>query len=602
MENIQLIHEKIYQFLIEKHLRDDNFKFTTRITNRSSRLEHGYWFHGNEHYIAISFWSGTDWMNKTPNIYFCLTAEDCFLLISVTDSDNKREFIEQQLLNKIENLKPIGRYYKYFDDFSDENDYYLKIIQEFIDGDKKIIDEVIYANEQLLSLDENKIGFIEDQQFKKWTDRIESYRSLLKRNAINERIDMILEESIEPIIISKINIKTFPGITSCVIDKLPENNRCIFLTGENGTGKSSLLKAIGAALNHDHKIIVEYEKNYQHSPEDYDIEIELTSLDKNEKNVIKFKRTEQSLNAKINIPGYAGYGPYRLMTNQKTNGYVQDSIKKDIDINNSLFLHNTPLIDIEEGLQNFIETNGNDYINQRKEIIEELISNIIPNFNGMIWGRYDEKKNWQPTQYRIGPTLEREGRNDTDENSSTAVTFYKLATGARSVLAMIGDMMIRLIRQQPTVTDIANLSGIVLIDEIDIHLHPKFQKMLVQQLTESFPKVQFIISTHSPIPLLGAPESSAFFVIMKNYSQQTIMERIDDVSVMNLTPDTILTSPIFGMSDILHSEFDYNYEFPEENKSFSGLRTEATWDAAKVADAELEALIRKYRQRKGGNI
>lgn len=40
--------------------------------------------------------------------------------------------------------------------------------------------------------------------------------------------------------------------------------------------------------------------------------------------------------------------------------------------------------------------------------------------------------------------------------------------------------------------------GIVLIDEIDLHLHPKWQRVVVNHLREAFPKVQFIISTHSP--------------------------------------------------------------------------------------------------------
>ena len=87
--NIQQVHERIYSFLKRKNDDDPNFRFTTRITNRFGRLDKGYWFHGNEDYLVVSFWSGTDWKNKTPNIQFVVNAEECFLGISATDSEDK---------------------------------------------------------------------------------------------------------------------------------------------------------------------------------------------------------------------------------------------------------------------------------------------------------------------------------------------------------------------------------------------------------------------------------------------------------------------------------------------------------------------------------
>jgi predicted ATP-binding protein involved in virulence len=77
---------------------------------------------------------------------------------------------------------------------------------------------------------------------------------------------------------------------------------------------------------------------------------------------------------------------------------------------------------------------------------------------------------------------------------------------------MIGDMMLCLFEQQIEVVDPAELAGIVLIDEIDIHLHPKWQKRVPEILHENFPKVQFIVSTHSPIPLLGALREVEFML------------------------------------------------------------------------------------------
>ena len=47
-----------------------------------------------------------------------------------------------------------------------------------------------------------------------------------------------------------------------------------------------------------------------------------------------------------------------------------------------------------------------------------------------------------------------------------------------------------------------------MIDELDLHLHPQWQRTIVESLRTAFPKIQFIASTHSPIPLLGAPNNS----------------------------------------------------------------------------------------------
>lgn len=82
---------------------------------------------------------------------------------------------------------------------------------------------------------------------------------------------------------------------------------------------------------------------------------------------------------------------------------------------------------------------------------------------------------------------------------------------------MIGDMINRLTRKSVP-DDLSSLEGIVLIDEIDLHLHPKYQRLFVEKLTELFPKIQFIVSTHSSVPLLGAHKIrllSTFLVLVR---------------------------------------------------------------------------------------
>jgi predicted ATP-binding protein involved in virulence len=63
---------------------------------------------------------------------------------------------------------------------------------------------------------------------------------------------------------------------------------------------------------------------------------------------------------------------------------------------------------------------------------------------------------------------------------------------------MIGDLARRMAIANPVRENPLYGDGVVLIDEIDLHLHPKWQRMVVSRLVEVFPNCQFIISTHSP--------------------------------------------------------------------------------------------------------
>lgn len=120
---------------------------------------------------------------------------------------------------------------------------------------------------------------------------------------------------------------------------------------------------------------------------------------------------------------------------------------------------------------------------------------------------------------------------------------------------MIGDMIIRLSEEQPNIDDFTQLAGIVIIDEFDLHLHPKMQRELVERLTDTFPKVQFIVSTHSPIPFLGAPKNSVFIKVDRDKEKGITLEKLD-IDISKLTPNTILTSPVFGFEDINSGEVD----------------------------------------------
>lgn len=136
-------------------------------------------------------------------------------------------------------------------------------------------------------------------------------------------------------------------------------------------------------------------------------------------------------------------------------------------------------------------------------------------------------------------------------------------------------MYIRLSKNQPD-TPAAEMAGVVIIDELDMHLHPSMQKNLPGLLSKAFPKVQFIASTHSPIPLLGAPENSVFIKVENTEERGITCEKLD-IKVEDLTPNLILSSPIFGMESIISTNKKGNLDEVHTEDAYEELmKNEAT--------------------------
>lgn len=108
------------------------------------------------------------------------------------------------------------------------------------------------------------------------------------------------------------------------------------------------------------------------------------------------------------------------------------------------------------------------------------------------------------------------------ENGQTLPVTY-LSAGYQSLLWMIMDMAFRLALLNPGKRDLRNCAGIVLIDEIDMHLHPKWQWRIVDTLHETFPNIQFILATHSPIILSSCKNAT----LLEIDSEQNVNELSD---------------------------------------------------------------------------
>jgi predicted ATP-binding protein involved in virulence len=85
-----------------------------------------------------------------------------------------------------------------------------------------------------------------------------------------------------------------------------------------------------------------------------------------------------------------------------------------------------------------------------------------------------------------------------------------LSDGVRNMLAMVGDIAYRCVKLNPHLGGAAarETAGVVLIDEIDMHLHPRWQQVVVGQLQQAFPRIQFVATTHSPQVISSVPSEN----------------------------------------------------------------------------------------------
>lgn len=102
--------------------------------------------------------------------------------------------------------------------------------------------------------------------------------------------------------------------------------------------------------------------------------------------------------------------------------------------------------------------------------------------------------------------LKKQGETDTEFN------LMQLSDGEKGVFALIGDIARRLAIANPNMDNPLNGIAEVLIDEIELHLHPAWQRKIVPALVETFPNCQFFLTTHSP-QVLSEIEDAHIFLL-----------------------------------------------------------------------------------------
>lgn len=95
----------------------------------------------------------------------------------------------------------------------------------------------------------------------------------------------------------------------------------------------------------------------------------------------------------------------------------------------------------------------------------------------------------------------------------------QLSDGEKCLIALVADLARRLAIANPTMDNPLEGEGVVLIDEVDLHLHPGWQRMVLPKLTATFPNCQFIVSTHSP-QILGEVDASQIRILTQDENNE----------------------------------------------------------------------------------
>jgi predicted ATP-binding protein involved in virulence len=131
-----------------------------------------------------------------------------------------------------------------------------------------------------------------------------------------------------------------------------------------------------------------------------------------------------------------------------------------------------------EDLENEQRRDEPDYRNRQLEAVREAIYSLLPGFSDL-----------RVRRSPLRMTVTKQGQE---------LIINQLSDGEKCLLAMVGDLARRLAIANPSLSDPLQGSGVVLIDEIELHLHPKWQREIIPALTRTFQNCQFIITTHSP--------------------------------------------------------------------------------------------------------
>lgn len=182
------------------------------------------------------------------------------------------------------------------------------------------------------------------------------------------------------------------------------------------------------------------------------------------------------------------------------------------------------------------------------------------------------------------------------DKEGVTLNVSQLSQGEKSMMALVGDIARRLAMMNPALEDPLHGKGIVLIDEVDLHLHPKWQRNLIAQLTTTFPNCQFLLTTHSPLVISDAKDVLVYVMDEGELREQGALYGLDANQVLLSVMDTdVRNSSVQNSLDQLQS-FLMKGAVAEARSLYEKLVSDLPADHIELAKAAL--LIRKLEVRR----
>jgi predicted ATP-binding protein involved in virulence len=426
-------------------------------------------------------------------------------------------------------------------------------LQEFARNWAQILDETspspyVAARKQLLNLrikdHQDIIQFFENKEYeyKLETRRLTFPPQPIKVIEDDEDDDIILLEDFTsltpyPSLLTKYirlerlvlkNYKCFDGLdlaftaqpTYNDLDQLQQP--WLLLLGENGVGKSSILKAITLALMGANKQIelTEYLNPsglLKRGKKNGFIQLRYND---GEETLISFSNRSQTIKNSLKEPitNLIAYGSIRLLPKNELK--PEKGIFDGVKVGN-LFDYT---ISLENATQWLLNVKKDDF-DKAAITIKDLM--LLPTDALLV---KDHTHKQIMVKYPDKP----------------AMAIDQLSDGYRSIYALAVDIIATLSSENISY-DLAE--GIILIDEIETHLHPRWKMQVVERLRYAFPKLQFIVSTHEPLCLRGLQKDEA--VVLRQGEVHEVVAVTDLPDPSKLRIDQILTSEFFGLKSTM---------------------------------------------------
>ena len=351
-----------------------------------------------------------------------------------------------------------------------------------------------------------------------------------------------------PVKLARFQIEQFRRVDSVVLERTAESavtpdthGQWTLLLGDNGMGKSSILWAVGLALLDGelaHGLLanlssplVRGENGVASISVDAGHETFGVSIENTEH---RERVTESPISPDFMV---FGYGSGRGSAFGGPNRAVE--LDRPLDAISTLYGLRTSLIHTETWLRG-LEHSALKAGEESKE--SSLFASVCSVLRKVLPG-VDEIRIDAERVIISGPALGTCG-------------IASLSDGYATTLGWLVDMMARWLHEQKrrSVEIKSNfneeMTGLVLIDELDLHLHPRWQLRIVDDIRRAFPRMSFVATTHNPLTLLGAKPGE---IHVLEYTQEKLILRQVDLPP-GIRADQVLTGVWFGLSSTLDEE------------------------------------------------